>query len=299
MDRVKNSDKIGISTACFYPMLLEDAFDSVCALDLKACEIFINTASEAKISFLKDIKSKADDNGVKIASVHPFFSGYEEFLFFSAYKRRTLDSIDLYRQFFEAAQYLQSDYVIFHGIAKSRIDFQPEQYAETFMLINDEAKKYGAELLQENVASLNLRNYSDRLEDKSENFIKSLRKIEPNIKYTLDFKHTLLGGCDILDIIDIMDKNIAHIHLNDMYMPEISINNRDNHNNQPETETVTATRGLCRLPFFGNLNYREIFKKLFVINYIGSFIIEVYRNNYENQNEIGESVKKFKTFLGI
>jgi len=300
----KINNKIGISTACFYPMLLEGAFDCICALNVKVCEIFINTLSEANPKFLKDIKSKADDNGVKIAAVHPFFSGYEEFLFMSEYKRRTLDSIDLYRHFFEAARYLQSDYVIFHGTAKSRIDFTPEKYAETFMLINEEAKKYGAELLQENVASLNFRGYSDKLEDKSENFIKSLCRTEPGIRFTLDFKHTLIGGCNISDAIDIMGKNIAHIHFNDMYFTD-DTDDTDNNDNiddidesSGKSETPqTATRSSCRLPFFGNLNYFEIFKKLSGINYIGSFIIEVYRNNYENYDRIAESIKKFKLFL--
>ena len=260
------NNKIGISTACFYPMPLEDAFDCICNLDVKFCEIFINTISETKIDFLIDIKSKADDNGIKIVSVHPFFSGYEEFLFFSEYNRRTADSIDLYKQFFEAAQYLQSDYVIFHGTARSNLNFKPEKYAETFRLINAEAKKYGVELLQEKVTFL------------SENFIQSLHEVAPDIRFTLDFKHTLLGGGDIAETIDIMGENIAHIHFNDMCFP-------------------ANERHTCRLPFYGNINYTEIFNKLIDINYIGCFIIEVYRNNYENYAEIAESIKRFKAFL--
>jgi len=32
------------------------------------------------------------------------------------------------------------------------------------------------------------------------------------------------------------------------------------------------------------------------MNYIGSFIIEVYRNSYKDTNEISESIEKFKVF---
>ena len=82
-----------------------------------------------------------------------------------------------------------------------------------------------------------------------------------------------------------MGKNIAQIHLNDMYL-------------QDSSQTVSKTE-MCRLPFFGNLNYFNIFKKLKSddINYIGNFITEVYRYNYTDQSEITESKNKFMTFL--
>ena len=272
---MKNIEKInGISTACFYPMLLEDSVDVIIdELKYKTCEIFLNTKSETEIKYLKDIKSKADDNVVRIISVHPFLSGYEPMLFLTEYKRRTHDSIKLYGMFFEAAQFLQSDYVIFHGIGPKELKMPVEEYAGIFMSINEEAKKYGVELLHENVGTIN-------------KHIKDLIKMSPEMRFTLDFKHAIAAGFDIFETIEAMGKNIAHIHLNDMY-----INVNDNN------ETISKTN-MCRLPFFGNLNYSEIFKKLADINYIGNFIIEVYRNNYTDTVEIVESVNRFTTFLG-
>ena len=266
--------RTGISTACFYPMLLEDAFDVICGrLKYKSCELFLNTTSETKIGFLKGIKSKADDNGVKIVSVHPFPSGFEPMLFFSEYKRRTFDSIKFYDMFFEAAQFLGADYVIFHGFGPREFKIPVMEYAGIFLLIAEEAKKYGVELLHENIGTVN-------------DFIKELIKAAPGIRFALDFKHAVSWGYDVLNRIEAMGNHIAHIHLNDMYVQDID----KNISNISKTE-------MCRLPFFGNLDYSEIFKKLDAINYIGSFITEVYRYNYADESEIAESKKKFMDFL--
>ena len=269
-------NKLGISTAVFYPMEAMRAFDIICCKsDYKICEIFINTKSETERDFLNEIKLKADDNGVRITAVHPYFSGYESFLFFTDYPRRIYDSIDLYRQFFEAAAFWGAEYINFHGLKKEVQNFPAEKYAENFLMLSDEAKKYGVEVLQENVADT----YCS-----SSDFIQEISKIaesnNKNIRFTLDFKHALIAGEDILEMIDIMGENLVHIHFNDMNM----------------THLENISRRSCRLPFLGNLDYNIIFKKLFDINYIGNYIIEVYRNNYETETDIIESQLRFNIF---
>jgi sugar phosphate isomerase/epimerase len=261
-------NRIGISTACFYPERMERAFDKVCGLKLPFCEIFINTHSETKPQFLKEIKLKAEDNNIKIASIHPFFSGYEPFLFFSAYdKRRMNDSIDLYRQFFEAAQFLESDYIIFHGIGGSKMTLTLDEYCERFLLIAAEAKKYGCELLHENIGRIN----------------ECIQDMRSEIRFTLDFKHAVNWNVSVEDTIGRMNKtagNIAHIHLNDMVFTA-------------NTEKVKD----CRLPLSGGLDYHKIFGKLNDIKYNGSFIIEVYRENYKDLHAVAESIAKLRQFL--
>ena len=137
-------------------------------------------------------------------------------------------------------------------------------------MINNEAKKFGVEFLHENVANINAH-------------LKNLTSVNPDIKFTLDFKHSIAAGFDICDTIDAMGKNIAHVHLNDMMI-------------ENSTQTVSKTE-MCRLPFYGNLDYTKIFKKLREINYNGSFITEVYRYNYKNDDEIKESKKRVEDFL--
>ena len=273
----KNSaNRLGISTAAFYPMETEKAFDIICRkLNFKICEIFVNTKSETETDYLREIKLKAEDNSVRITAVHPYFSGHESFLFFSDYPRRIYDSIDLYRQFFEAAAFWNAEYVIFHGLRKQIQNFSAEKYTENFLLLSDEAKKYGVEVLQENVADT----YSS-----SSDFICEISKIansvNKKIRFTLDFKHSMVAEEDILKMIDAMGENLMHIHFNDM-----SLNISEN-----------VSRRSCRLPFLGDLDYNSVFQKLFDINYIGDYIIEVYRNSYTTEEDIAESQRKFNIF---
>ena len=275
-DYKKNAaNKIGISTATFYPLELEKAFDMICRLDYKVCEIFVNTKSETELEFLKEIKRKADDNCVKIASVHPYFSGHESFLFFTDYPRRIHDSIDLYRQFLDAAVFLGAEYIIFHGLKSEVRNYPAEKYAENFLMLADEAKKYGIEVLQENVAVT----YCS-----SPDFIRQLNEVTANInkkiRYTLDFKHALISGEDILELLDVMGENLAHVHFNDMDL----------------TSSEILTRQSCKLPFLGDMNYEPIFQKLLDIKYIGNYILEVYRNNYETEADIIESKRRLNIF---
>jgi sugar phosphate isomerase/epimerase len=256
-------------------MLTEEAFDIICDdLEYKACELFLNAKSETETGFLKNIKSKADDNNIKIAAVHPFTSGCEPMLFFSEYKRRTYDSIKAYGMFFEAARFLGADYVIFHGLGPRELKMPLDEYAGIFMLISQEAKRYGVGLLHENVGTVN-------------NYAEKLIKIAPDMRFTLDFKHAVTRGFDICGLIDILGKNIAHVHLNDMFMPGLI----------PDTAENFAKTELCRLPFYGSLNYPEIFKRLAGINYIGCYITEVYRYNYADYSELAESKSKIQAAL--
>lgn len=279
--KISCKDKLGMSTASFYPMPLELAFDIICRkLDYKVCEMFINTKSETEHKFLREIKRKADDNGTRIVSVHPYFSGYESTLFFSEYSRRIYDGIDLYRQFFDAAAFLGAKYIIFHGLRSAVKNFPTEQYVENFLMLADAAKKYnGVEVLQENIAD----NYPA-----SAAFIRDMQRVAESggkkIKFTLDFKHATIAGQSIPEMIDVMGSNLAHIHFNDMDMRRQSVEG--------------ISRSSCKLPFFGNLDYDIIFNKLLCINYIGDYITEVYRNNYEDETQMTESKNKFYLFCG-
>ena len=263
MENIEN--RLGVSTACFYPEATEAAFDKICGLGVRVCELFVNTHSETKPGYLRDIKMKADDSDIKIAAIHPYSSAFEPFLFFTEYdRRRFLDGIDFYRQYFEAAQFLSSDYIIFHGAGPSQVRLSVREYSDRFLAVAGEAKKYGCELLHENIGRIN-----DYIQD-----------LDAGIRFALDFKHSVSWNHDNAEIIGKMGENIAHIHLNDM----LPADSRDK---------VSA----CRLPFRGGLDYGSIFGKLKDINYIGSFIIEVYRHNYGSLSEISDSIGEIRDFL--
>ena len=46
----------GISTACLYPMELERALPTLISMDFHLFEIFINTVSEMKPEYIKELK---------------------------------------------------------------------------------------------------------------------------------------------------------------------------------------------------------------------------------------------------
>ena len=47
--------KIGISTACFYPRLLEEGIERIASLGLRTIEIFFNTESEFCEPFVSEL----------------------------------------------------------------------------------------------------------------------------------------------------------------------------------------------------------------------------------------------------
>ncbi len=69
----------------------------------------------AVAAFYPYAPAKADAAGARIVSLHPYSSGYEPFLLYSAYARRFEDGKALYTRFFEAAAELGASIVVMHG----------------------------------------------------------------------------------------------------------------------------------------------------------------------------------------
>ena len=90
---------IGVSTGCFFPRLTIDALKSVAETGVKYAEIFFNTDSELDESYVKQLKTIADENGIRIISVHPFTSAIETFMFWSKSDYKLQDSIKYYEKY--------------------------------------------------------------------------------------------------------------------------------------------------------------------------------------------------------
>ena len=102
--------RIGLSSACFYP---EETLDSVkrCAeLGFTNVEIFMNSFSELEEPYLRRVRAFCEESGTTVTSIHPFTSGYEYMLFFSAYKKRAGEAAEFYRKYFHAAAYLGAEF---------------------------------------------------------------------------------------------------------------------------------------------------------------------------------------------
>lgn len=267
---------IGISTACFYPCPLRPTFAYIAEnFDIDCAELFINTERETKRMFLGDIRLRAADKNIRISSVHPYFSGYEHMLFFSDYKTRLADSIKLYGMFFESAAYLGAKFIVFHGCRRDPGKyFPPERYAEIMYELNKSAADYGCEVLHENVSNTFAADPA---------YISDLRsacaRAGTPLRFVFDLKHSLHAGYALEATMDAMGRDIAHVHLNDA---------------APAAEGSIVKTDFCRLPFFGSNDYAYVFGRLASDNYIGDYIIEVYRNNFTHTDEITESIRRLR-----
>ena len=80
--------QIGVSTACLYPEKTEQALAELLRQGFRQFEFFFNSAGELRTEYLREIEKQMTSCGARAVSVHPFSSGIESTLFFSAYERR-------------------------------------------------------------------------------------------------------------------------------------------------------------------------------------------------------------------
>lgn len=252
---VLEESRIGISSACFYPDDTEEALLRCISLGFKNIEVFINTFSELELPFLTNLRKIADDAGVKIVAIHPFTSGFEYLMFFSAQKKRALEAAEMYRTYFRAATALGADFVVFHGDKLSAPFFGMERYCEVFSHVSELAKKDGVILAHECVSTARGGNPE---------FIDEVHKClgSGNIKFVFDLKQVVRGGFDPYAMLSAMGDDIVHVHINDY------------------------AENKCRLPYAGSLDVDGIIKTIEKTGYSGKYIIEVYRNNFESDSEI-------------
>ncbi len=246
----------GISTACLYPMELEQALPALIALDFHLFEVFINTISELRPKYIKELKRMADDSGSIVKSVHPFTSGFESFLLFSDYQRRSDDGLEFYKRYFHAANLLGAEILVLHGQRndkRSRITEQEyfEHYARLYAL----GKTFGVTVAQENV---------NLFRSNEPGFILRMREyLHGNCAFVLDVKQAVRGGEDPFQMCAAMGERLVHVHIND---------------NKPGED--------CLLPGSGTMDFGALKQLMQKSGYNGDLVIEVYRRNFGELNEL-------------
>lgn len=254
--------KIGVSTASFYPVNTEIALETIGKTGVKTCEIFFNAESELEPSFvnlLLDIKNRYD---MDITAIHPTLSLAESFMIFSEYERRFYESLNKFARYSEVAAVLGAKYINLHGGKPNGLTTD-YQYCEKYMALNNETRKNGVMVLQENVVGYR----SGDIE-----FLRSMRNIlGDNAQFCFDIKQSIRCGYNPTDLIDEFYNNIRHFHISD--------------------NTASAD---CLLPFCGNFNFEKFFKTLKCKNFNGACVIEVYKNAYKEFFEIFNSYEKLK-----
>lgn len=249
--------EIGASTANFYPERTEDALDHVLACGFRALEVFVNTEMELSPRFIRMLRQKADAAGSRIVSLHPYSSGYEPFLLYSAYTRRFEDGKKLYARFFETAAELGASMVVMHG---DRLDsvLPMEESISRFEELYDCGAKYGVRLVQENVV---------RFRSSDLVYLRAMRdKLGEKAHFVLDLKQAARCGHALGDVMEAMRGHIVHVHVSD----------RDSKRD-------------CLPPGRGETDFPHLLSGLKEQGFDGVLTVELYRNNFEKAQELIES----------
>ena len=246
----------GISTASYYPEVPEFALKRMAVLGVKAAEVFINAPSELEKPYLRELRRIADRGGVRIVSIHPFTSEMEPLLFFSAYERRYQDGLELYKKFFEAANLLGADLLVFHG-DRRQTQRTVEEYCERFQGVMEAGERMGVTVAQENVPRCAAWNPA---------FFRSMAHCLPEARFVLDVKQSVRAGFSASEMAGAMGRQIAHLHISD----------RDDASD-------------CLTVGIGNSDLVGLIAQLKSQGFDGAVIEEVYRNSYGTYGELEAS----------
>ncbi len=252
--------QLGISTASFFrKVLTENCFAKLAEMGVTTTEVFLSSYSETDSGFADALAEKKGD--INVHSVHALAIQFEEQLFSKA--PRVRDDAEMYfRRVLYAGNVLGAKYYTFHGpinLVKSGEPMLIERYADVMNGLADIADSYGIFISQENVHYCYANN---------PDFFRSLIKLCPKVKTTLDIKHAIISGYDPLSFLEVMDDRLVTVHAVDV--------DRD---------------GAPRLPGKGRYNFDRLFKEIDnrkqKIN--PAVLIEGYARNFASLDELEES----------
>lgn len=258
--------EIGASSACFYPLETEKSFLNIAELGFNHAEIFFNAHSELKPHYISELKRVKDAYGIEVVSLHPYGSFGEGYDFFSAYKRRFYDGIEYYKRYYNAAVLLGAKYIVMHG-ASMLYGINMEELAERFGVLNEVAQSFGCTVAHENIVNFL---------SATPNFHKYMKsQLGDSYKAVLDVKQARRAGVDPKEFIDVLGKNIVHVHLSDY--------------NKDADCIVPGEEGL--------FDFEGLFTDLHRIGYSGRYIVELYADGYKSKKDIINSAKYLDALL--
>ena len=248
--------KLGISTACLYPMLTEEAFAQIARSGVQCCEVFFNADCELEDAFTRELARRSASLGVPIVSVHPYTAALEPVYFFSGYPRRTEDGFEQYKKYFHAMNILGARYLIFHGDAKNNLFSQGAGF-EHMSRLCEMAKSFGVQIAHENVS---------RCKSSSLSYLEKLAAQMPEMRFVLDIKQAVRSQVNPFDIINLLGNRIVHLHLSDH-----------------------SAAGDCLAPGKGTFDFESLFSRLREVHFSGCGVIELYRANFGDFGELTQA----------
>ncbi len=256
---------LGVSTACLYPELTENAVEALAKAGVKTIEIFCNSPSECQPDYLKSLRCILDANGMQAVSMHPYTSFAEPFMLFTEYERRFVDTLEVYKAYFERMSLVGAGIFVLHGDRRDS-KFPTELYFERYAALREAGRQAGVVVAQENV---------QRCRSHEISFIRSMRKyLEDEVDFVLDIKQAIRSKLSPFEVLEAMRGKVVHLHLNDH-----------------------DTAHDCLLPGQGTFDFSVFFRALSEQNYQGAAVVEVYRQNYDTLVEVVNSLGYLKKFF--
>ena len=255
--------KIGISTASFFLRRdTEDALKFLGEQKADTCEVFLESFSEYNREFGAHLKSLKGD--IDVHSMHVLTTQFEPQLY-SLNERAKSDSFKLLDMAVSAGEEVGAKYYTFHGGARMKrtpmvIDF--DRVGKLTEQIIEVCSSHGITLAYENV-HWGYYNYIG--------FFNELRNRTKGLKATLDIKQARQSGIEYKEFIDEMGGDIVTVHLSD----------------------VDENGKMC-LPGKGVTDFYDLFSRLHGVGFDGAFLIEAYKNDFEKESELFESVDFLK-----
>lgn len=259
--------KAGVSTASLYPLHTEDALREIAQRGIKTAEIFFNCNTEFEGEIFGEITSIVNDYSMEISSVHPFSSPMETVYLFTDYDRRVDEIMDKYRRYFEAMNRLGAKIFVLHGALQSAKIDKP-LYAERLYGLTRAGYEFGITVAQENVCYC---------KSHSVEFLTYLsEQLGEDAHFVLDIKQAVRSGISPFDIIDVLGKKIVHYHISD------------------------HRQGADCLPVGeGDFDFARFINTLESLDYNGALIVELYRENYNDYDQLIRSAKTMENMLNF
>ena len=252
--------RTGISTASLFGRYnTEDALSFLESKGVGCAEVFLESFCEYNAEFGKYLSERKGN--LQIHSIHTLTTQFEPTLY-SVNLRAQADSFALLEQTMQCAKEIGAKYYTFHGLARVKrtpyiIDF--DRVGRITNEIMDVCSEYGVTLSYENVHWAYY-NYIG--------FFRELKKRSAGVKGVLDVKQARQSGIDCKDLIEEMGGDIVTCHLSD----------------------IDKTGKMC-LPGRGVTDFEELFKRLCDKGFNGALLLEVYKNDFDTDEELFSSLE--------
>jgi sugar phosphate isomerase/epimerase len=109
---------------------------------------------------------------------------------------------------------------------------------------------------------------------RSPQFLAQLGRLRPNQRFVFDLKQAVRSQADPLEVLEAMGSGVVHLHLSD---------------HTPEED--------CLPPGLGQTDFSRLFAALSAGGYSGSAVIELYRQNFADQNQLDQSLSFLRSFF--